>query len=804
MVSLRDYCKAFLRTRDISELIPFDSFISDQICATKSFSLISGFHISALDDECLNANEIKAQVEEIVAANNLLEPHHRQYQVLFRNRNAAVPVRVGPQHSPEVIQLETRRRNHLIDKTRTASIEIVHFLESLPSLSPKTISRMGIKPRRRLLRQMSADFDLVSKSYSMGLPALDPVQMTASDMQAALWRLLHPGARFEDAPRIPEGCSLADLFRDSQIYWDNNHGCLRIGDKFLRLFSLRDWPDASEPNLFANLLKVDVDFTLVTTWQPKERLATQEELIRLRNLMINIERDPMGTARKMREDPSLREVLQDAGVQDDLRDVQQLLMQIRRRRHAGMYSMLVMVHADSAEELEKPVAEIKKTFRLPMASLHEENAQWAFGNVIPVFFSCLPGNGHFVSLRSRPLRNDHHAELSTVWGCDTGYKGDDFAAQYGTRLGPVYQMARKHRLVANRAVVGQTRSGKSVAEIDYIGSLQVYNPLTRIYDASRSYEPLTHYFRGSILRCSLGEWNVKVSPFAGDLTDPNHREFCRTFIQFLAELNDYECTYLDLEQLDQKLAGLLNPQVSPEFRRLRWLHSSLEGNLKNALAPWIKGGRYGHLFDHSEDELVLNDFQLFQFEAIQDGSRHVYLEALLLLLIHRDMQIIMDPRNLSKIKHITFDEVMSLCKTSPRLATFIQRILQGMQKYNVSLSLVSQSPEDYGQLEPFVLQNCSSFCFFPSPKISDEILHRYGMDDARIEVFRALKSQREFLFHGLDGRGGHETWKTLLLTVDPYRYWMSTSTPEEVAVRERLFSEIGPMAALDQLSKGAA
>jgi type IV secretory pathway VirB4 component len=215
----------------------------------------------------------------------------------------------------------------------------------------------------------------------------------------------------------------------------------------------------------------------------------------------------------------------------------------------------------------------------------------------------------------------------------------------------------------------------------------------------------------------------------------------------------------------------------------------------------VEGGQYGALFDHAEDDLAIADFQVFEFAKVQDGVNHPYLEALLTLLIYRDTQTLMNPALRGRLKHITFDECAAHWR-HPRLAEYIKNILKMFQRYNGSLSLVTQSPEDYGLLEPFVLQNCTSFVFFPNPKISEEVLRRFGFDDARIEVFRELKP-REFLLHGTRGTAG-DLWKVLRLTVDPYRYWMCTTSPNDAVLREKVFAELGPEEGLKKLAAGGA
>jgi hypothetical protein len=119
---------------------------------------------------------------------------------------------------------------------------------------------------------------------------------------------------------------------------------------------------------------------------------------------------------------------------------------------------------------------------------------------------------------------------------------------------------------------------------------------------------------------------------------------------------------------------------------------------------------------------------------------------------------------------------------------------------------VIQSPEGLERLTPFVKQNCTSFFFFANPDISDNVLREFGMDDARIATYRSVK-RGEFLFHARrKGEDKEDIWKVLKLTLDPYRYWMSTTTPEEVVLRDRTIKECGGllMEGLKALAAGGA
>ncbi len=66
--------------------------------------------------------------------------------------------------------------------------------------------------------------------------------------------------------------SAADTGVDRQIVqspvsWESDH--LRIGRRFVQMYSLKTTPEASRPCLFADLLTLDCDSILCSTWRPK-------------------------------------------------------------------------------------------------------------------------------------------------------------------------------------------------------------------------------------------------------------------------------------------------------------------------------------------------------------------------------------------------------------------------------------------------------------------------------------------------------------------------------------------------------
>jgi hypothetical protein len=119
------------------------------------------------------------------------------------------------------------------------------------------------------------DLDLAARAYQIFASDLNLRRLGKQESFALFGRLLHD----EAMPRLRGDTGLAHQLREASVYWDARQDCLRKGRRMVRVFSLQELPDSSEANLFGDLLKIEAEVTIVTTWQPQERVTTQAQLI---------------------------------------------------------------------------------------------------------------------------------------------------------------------------------------------------------------------------------------------------------------------------------------------------------------------------------------------------------------------------------------------------------------------------------------------------------------------------------------------------------------------------------------------
>ena len=93
----------------------------------------------------------------------------------------------------------------------------------------------------------------------------------------------------------------------------------------------------------------------------------------------------------------------------------------------------------------------------------------------------------------------------------------------------------------------------------------------------------------------------------------------------------YRLSDLEDRELYEAIENLYVLEASQ--RRLFTLANLLPRALAGRLSKWVEGGRYADLFDHLDDTLSVQRFQVFDFEAMR--AYPALLEPLLFYVLHR-------------------------------------------------------------------------------------------------------------------------------------------------------------------------
>jgi type IV secretion system protein VirB4 len=276
-----------------------------------------------------------------------------------------------------------------------------------------------------------------------------------------------------------------------------------------------------------------------------------------------------------------------------------------------------------------------------------------------------------------------------------------------------------------------------------VAHLQRYSPRTLIFDLGGSYDGLTGYFGGQVLRVTLDRPSFTLSPFCLEPT-PANRQFLFTFVKVLLQAGgQYTMSRADDQALYEQIETVY--ALDPDQRRLFTLANILPRALAQQLQRWVAGGQYAEVFDHVEDTVTLAPFQTIDFEGL-DGTPLV-LEPLLFYFLHRATAAVLDPALADTLKVFVLDEAWRFLR-DPTIRAYVTEALKTWRKKNACVLLATQSSDDLerSELLRVAVESCPTKIFLANPNIDRTAYQAlFHLNDAEAARIATLVPRQQFL-----------------------------------------------------------
>ncbi len=772
----------FAKAGAACSIVPIARFVSDDIFALKGGGYGCLFQISGLDEEGLTDQELESQLRMIEGALRGL-PEGACLTQYTRVRSGFELPRVSRYPNPITKVFIEDRLSFLEASAAFRRIDLHWCL----TLEPSKANAFERKPQEntaatsRMLADLEKTAALLAGNLgsSIGLRLLD--KHGAFQFFSYLFNLQD----WAEWGQLRNDSGVDRQIVQAPVAWESDH--LRIGRRFVKMYSLKTTPEASRPCLFADLLKLDCDSILCSTWRPKSTSTARHEIDQQEKFISFFK---VGVLSRVMAGKDTASLDTGAGAKaanvavDDLSEVIRAL----DKKAQGEYSLRLLVAAKSVAELHSIAPTVHRVFVEARAQIMEET----LGN-LSAFYAMFPGNGKF-NVFPMWLGEDHHARLSSIFAPSLGHPhSEDLDSEYlnvfETRTGtPFFQDAYVDG-VRVMLILGPTGSGKSVHGNMAIAHEQKYGGFTYIFDIGGSYESVVELYGGRVDH--IGKDGPRVNPFALEPTESNI-QFLYSFIKLLLTNGGAELEPEDDDVIHKAVQDIY--LLDPANRRLSNLY--LPKKLDRYLSKWVGRGIYSAIFDNAEDSLSFSRVQCFDFQGVNNAQYADLIEPLMVWLLRRINDVLFNPVNLGVPKHILIEEIFSSMKNRQLLEAALASI-KTVRKNLGGVTMIGQSAEDLGENADSIVNSCTSFLFLRDATFNRRrYAELFKMNEQQLTLFESLQD-REALYMRRDG-----LTKVVRLNLDRRSYATFSTKPKDRVRRSRLIAKYGLTEGISRFAQG--
>jgi type IV secretion/conjugal transfer VirB4 family ATPase len=809
MLTLRRILRDYQDAGSVNSLLALWGFVDDHTFLTKAGHVGLVYQLAGVDYECLTQAQRRDIVHRFEAALRLLDESCRVYQYLCKRRIEPIP---APPCRHPIAENAIQRRVEYLNGRREKLYELTLYL---------VLVYDGLRPFGQTSTRLRGLWREPGRVLREWLSTQTTCAVLEADLSRAIAQLHHKASAFEvqlaDSVR-PTRLAKADAFRffrrlvnytphkaagaslrydthldyfvaDCSIDCHRDH--LDIDNMRVKVLTMKEPPSQTFAHLLEDLYTVSGEFIACLEWRriPTDRMrrdihTRRRHFFNKRVALINY----------LSPDARPEEMLVNEEATATVKQLGDALTALDVSGHFfGECSLTLVLFDREARTVERMSAEAIKVMAAHDGTLVEETY-----NLLNAWLSVVPGNSAH-NLRRLALLETNYADLSFLFTLDGGHShcqhlDREALAVLETRHDTLYHLTMHVQDVGHAVVVGPPGTGKSFTMNFGLLHAQKYDPITVVFDLGHSYRKLATLLRGSYLELGLRQSGVTINPFALEPT-PEHLHFLHRFTRVLLEDSDgYHLSELEDRELYEAIENLY--VLDRAQRRLFTLANLLPRALSARLSKWIEGGRYADLFDHVEDTLSVQRFQVFDFEAMR--AYPALIEPLLFYVLHR-VSAQIDRSNAGGLKLCVMDEAWRFIQ-HPTLRAYVEEALKTWRKRNGAMWLATQSIEDFASADLLrtVIEACPTKLLLANPALDRaRYTELFQLNTMELDLLTDLIPRRQFLLKRPD------LSKVLTLNVDPRSYWLYTNTPIDNERVASVFQEYGFEAGLDHLAASA-
>lgn len=766
----------YRKARSAKSLIPIDRFLDDFTFTTKAGGYGVTFSLAGVDGEGLTRAHLDSISERVARALASLPEGATLYQYALKKRGGAL---LGN-------ALDPRQQDRARFLEATAHFgELALFWSIYAPIGRVRKARDRQQLSTVALRQLRQSALLIEEQLADTIR----LERIGKDETAALFSYLLTLEPHLTKRKLRSTSAVDKQLVGATLTWHDDY--LKIGHRYAQMFSLCQILNGTRPNALGDLLSLDADLVLCSTWTPATTAQTRKEVSAQEGFLSLFKHSATTMLAHLGTKTEIAKSASTIAADHSTDTLGGVLIDVESHgKQYGHFSMFGIAHSTDLSEIREAMPRIHKAFTDPSgASIMEETV-----GALCAYQALFPGNAQF-DVRRHWLRNDHVANLAQIYAPFCGSPVSDslgeFLAIYETRQRTPFYFDPYSNGLRGLLVQGASGHGKSINGNFLVDNEQKFGGYTYIFDIGGSYESTVLSHGGTITR--VGIQQSLGNPFALEPTEEN-LQFLFRFIRLLITSGGVTLSARDENDLAAKVKQMY--ALPPNVRRLKCLANLLPEAMVDGLSKWIAGGVYGSVFDNTDGLLHLARLQTFEFQDV-DSEHADLIEPTLFWITRLCNSVIHNPANLGVPKHLLFDEIWKQLK-NPQLLDMVLNSLKTGRKHLAGVTLLTHVIDDLGAHARLIKNACPMTLFLGDPTFDRE---QYGtffdLNEQELDNIASLRP-REMVLKTADYS------KVLVLNLEPKALARYTTKPRDRMRRQKLVDQHGFERGIELFAAGAA
>jgi type IV secretion system protein VirB4 len=765
-------------------IVPISRFVTPTIFALKTGGYGCLFSLTGIDEESLTDQELDARVRSIEGSLRGLPDGSCLYQYARVLSGFDIPRQ--KKYSDPVTETFVNDRLTFLENVAGFRKIALHWCLTFEPSQKNPFDRKPNEKAEDRARMLSS-LQKIATILESHLHSAIGLRLLAKDEAFQFFSYLFNLEPWCEHDRLLRATGVDRQIVKSPLSWHSDH--LRVGKRYVQMFSLMNSPEISRPCQFSGLMTLDCDSVLCTSWRPKSAAAARAEISAQEKFISFFKVGVFARVISGKDTASLDTGAGAKAAEASVDDLSEVIRSLDKTAQ-GEFTMRLLLAAKSPEQLRDTIPAVHRLFVDARAQVMEET----LGN-LSAFYTMFPGNQKF-NVFPLWLGENHHARMSSVFAPHIGHPySEDLDAEYlnifetRTRT-PFFQDVYVNG-VRVMLILGPTGTGKSVHANQMLALERKYNGFTYIFDIGGSYESQVELYGGKVTR--VGKDGPRVNPFSLEPTE-NNTNFLYSFVKLLLSNGGAELSPEDEDVIHKSVQGMYH--LEAHNRRLSNL--GLPKHLDRFMTKWVEKGVYAAIFDNVDDELSLARVQCFDFQGVNNSQYADLIEPLMVWILRRIDDVLYNPANLGAPKHVLIEEIFSSMKNKQLLESALASIKTARKNLG-GVTLIGQSANDLGENADSIVNSCTSFLFLPDATFNRK---HYGelfkLTDQQLDLFESLR-EREGLYVRRDG-----LTKVVTLNLDNRSYAKFSTKPKDRVRRTKLIEKYGLTEGIERFALGEA